>query len=122
MKQIIYGIVPSKSNGYKPIEKGMVKKQHIKEYERIFAIQYRLIQPMIKGKFALVMDVYFPSEAHDLDGALKIVLDMLQKIGAVKNDNKNYKLIIDKYIDKANPRIELEIYELAVQQNTGAST
>lgn len=91
----------------------MFKKEHIKEYEKSFAIQYRLWHKRIEGKFKLTMDVYFPSEQHDIDGVLKVVLDCLQKIGAVKNDKMCYRLErIDKHIDKINPRIEFEVNEL----------
>lgn len=109
MKQIIYGTPPSKSNSYTPVGNRMFKKQNVKDYEKTFILQYRLHHKRIEGYFKLTMTVYFPSESHDLDGSLKVILDCLQKLGAVKNDKNNKELHIYKEIDEANPRIEFEL-------------
>jgi len=43
---------------------------------------------------------------------MKIVLDCLQRVKAIKNDNKTVGLFIRKFLDKLNPRIEFEIKEV----------
>ena len=60
----------------------------------------------------LHIDVYFTSNSHDLDNCLKIILDCLQKIEAIKNDNNCVKIIAAKYKDKTKPRIEFSLVEV----------
>jgi Holliday junction resolvase RusA-like endonuclease len=117
-KQVILGDIPSKSNGYKIILVGTKDKQHgslaktkvLKDYEHSFFIQcnkYR--NANIDTYFTLEVEVYYSSQRPDLDGCFKILLDCLQKVGAVKNDNKCTRIVADKYLDKANPRIEFMV-------------
>jgi Holliday junction resolvase RusA-like endonuclease len=47
--------------------------------------------------------------SSDLDNHCKVVLDCLQKAGAIVNDNKCVKIVAEKFIDKVNPRIEFKI-------------
>jgi Holliday junction resolvase RusA-like endonuclease len=114
MKQTIYGTVPSKSNCYKIVQinghYSLAKQKALKRFENDFYIQcnhYR--NANIDGYFELHMDVYYPSQRADLDNSLKIVLDCLQRVKAVKNDNKTVGLFIRKFLDKVNPRVEFEI-------------
>lgn len=67
---------------------------------------------MIEGFFELYVNVYYPSNRSDLDGALKCLLDSLQKVGAIKNDNKCVKIVAQKFIDKERPRVEFELKEV----------
>lgn len=115
-KQIIYGNPPSKSNSYKIItingHGSLGKTASLKKYENDFFIQcnkYR--NKNIDGYFELYLDVYFQSQRSDLDGCFKIILDCLQKVKAIKNDNKCIKIEANKYLDKSNPRIEFKIVE-----------
>lgn len=119
MKQVILGNVPSKSNCYKIIAlkgKGgklhgsLAKTEALKRYENNFFIQcnqYR--NKTITGYFEFYVDVFYPSQRSDLDNSLKITLDCLQNIKAIKNDNKCVKIVANKYLDKKNPRIEFEL-------------
>ncbi len=111
MKQIIYGQVPSKSNGYRMSGHFMYKKKAVIDYEESFylqCVQYRDLNH--EGFFELYMDVYFQSNRSDIDGSLKIILDTLQKkVKAFSNDNKCLLLHIRKGVDKLNPRIEFEL-------------
>ena len=117
MKQVIYGTVPSKSNCYKIVtingHASLAKQKALKQFEKDFYIQcnkYR--NANIDGYFELHMDVFYPSQRADLDNSLKIVLDCLQHVKAIANDNRCTGLVIQKYLDKANPRIEFEIKEI----------
>ena len=114
MLQIINGNTPSKSNSYKIItingHGSLGKTPALKKYENDFFIQcnhYR--NKMIDGYFELHIKVFYPSQRSDLDNSLKIVLDCLQRVKAIKNDNKCVKIVAEKYLDKLNPRIEFKI-------------
>lgn len=114
MIQTIHGKCPSKSNCYKIVtingHASLSKTKALREYEDKFYIQcnhYR--NANITGYVEFYIDVFYPSERSDLDNSLKVVLDCLQKCGAIKNDNKVVKIIARKFLDKNNPRIEFEI-------------
>lgn len=116
-KQVIYGQVPSKSNCYRIITQNghgsLCKTKALHQYEKDFYIQcnqYR--NKNIEGYFEFYIDVYYPNQKSDLDNAMKVVLDSLQKVNAIKNDNKCVKIVANKFLDKNNPRIEFEIKEV----------
>ena len=117
MKQTIHGKCPSKSNSYKIITiKGhgsLTKHDKLKEYEKSFYLQcnhYR--NRNIKGLFELHLNIYYENQRPDLDNCFKIVLDCLQSCRAIANDRNCVKIVAEKFIDKANPRIEFEIKEI----------
>lgn len=47
---------------------------------------------------------------HDIDGRIKFVLDLFEKAGAYGNDSEVTDLIVSKRFDKADPRMQVEIY------------
>lgn len=121
MVEKIIGQVPSKSNSYKIVtQKGadgyhasLAKKEGLKDYEKSFYLQcskYR--NKNIKGLFELNLRVFNSSQRPDLDNALKIILDCLQSCRAIENDRQCIKIIVEKFVDKTNPRIEFEIIEV----------
>lgn len=117
MKQVIYGKCPSKSNCYKIVKfkdrAGLAKTQALKSYEQSFILQCNKYRDKnIEGLFEFVVDVFYPSNRADLDNALKIILDCLQTVKAIKNDNKCIRIEANKFVDKINPRIEFEIKEV----------
>lgn len=112
--QTIKGVVPSKANQYKVItlygHGSLAKQKGLKEYEDKFYMQvgeYRNLG--LKGLFEFHCRVFYPSMRSDIDNALKVVLDCLQKTKTIENDNKCVKIIAEKFIDKENPRIEFKI-------------
>ena len=106
-KQIILGNCPSKSNSYRIAGKRLIKSDKLRGYEESFLLQRNRYKNLnIQGEFELHIDVYYPSRRSDLDNSLKVVLDCLQKVNAIENDNKCTKIIANKFLDKANPRIE----------------
>ena len=115
-RQIIYGDVPSKSNGYKVItingHSSLGKSKTLKEYEKNFFLQCSLRRRNIDHYFKFTLDCYFGSNRKDLDGCFKIILDCLQSCGAIKNDRLCAEIHARKLIDKLNPIIEFEIEEL----------
>ena len=116
-KVTIYGDVVSKSNQYKIINIGghasLKKSDAVKAFEQKFYLQNNLRNANISGFFELYMDAYFSSNRKDLDGAFKLVLDMLQSSKTIKNDRNCVKIVANKFIDKNNPRIEFTINEVA---------
>lgn len=113
MKQVILGVCPSKSNCYRIGHKGLFKTEALKKYEDSFYMQCNLYRNKnITGRFEFVMDVYYPSDRADLDNSCKAALDCLQKCKAIENDRKCVRIVLQKFIDKANPRIEFVITEV----------
>ena len=117
MKQTILGRCPSKSNCYRIVRinnrSTLAKTPALKKYESDFYMQcnkYRNVN--IQGFFELAVDVFYPSNRSDLDNSLKVVLDCLQSVNAIKNDNRCVAINARKFIDKTNPRIEFELKEI----------
>lgn len=112
--QIILGKCPSKSNSYKIVQIGkhssLAKTKVLIEYEKSFYLQCDIYRNKnISGLFEMYLSVYYDSNKADLDNSLKIILDCLQKVNAIKNDNNCVKIVAEKFIDKSNPRIEFEL-------------
>lgn len=108
---MITGNCPSKSNCYKVIKLGskcaLGKQKHLKSYENSFMVQMLQYKyDLIDTEFKFIIDVYYNSRRPDLDNALKVVLDCLQKVGAIKNDNKCIEIVAKKHLDKNNPRVK----------------
>ena len=117
MIQTIIGKCPSKSNCYKVIKLGnhasLAKTKVLTDYEKSFYLQcnqYR--NKNIEGLFELKLKVYYDSNRADLDNSLKVILDCLQKVNAIKNDNNCIRILAEKFIDKASPRIEFSLTEV----------
>lgn len=115
--KVIFGKVPSKSNGYKIACRNgiamMYKSAALKQYEKDFYMQIgSLRDSMIEGYIKVKIDVYYPSNRSDLDGSQKVFFDCLQTARVIKNDNKVVEILARKFVDKVNPRIEFEIKEV----------
>ena len=111
--QIILGKVPSKSNCYRIItiagHNSLGKTKALREYERNFFIQCGLRGLEIADYFEFHCRVFYPSQKSDLDNSLKILLDCLQMTKTIRNDNLCVKIVVEKFVDKTNPRIEFKI-------------
>ena len=115
--QVINGKCPSKSNCYTIIKiKGISslgKTKALTEYEKSFYLQCNLYRNAnITGLFELELSVFNESNRADLDNSLKIILDCLQKVNAIKNDNSCIKIVAQKFIDKDRPRIEFKLIRI----------
>lgn len=115
-RQVIYGLVPSKSNSYRVItlhgHGSLCKTSKCRKYEESFFMQCDMRGLNIATRFRLDMSVYFSSDRPDLDNACKIVLDCLQACEAIKNDRLCSEIIARKFVDKNHPRVEFEITQL----------
>ena len=115
--QTISGNTPSKSNCYRVVTIGghrsLAKSNALKKYEDSFFMQcgkYRNLN--IDKYFEFHCKVFYPSMRTDVDNALKILLDSLQKTKTIKNDNLCVKVVAEKFIDKDNPRVEFKIISI----------
>ena len=91
----------------------MAKTKVLTDYEKSFHLQcnkYRNVN--ITGLFEIELRVFNESNRADLDNALKIILDCLQKVKAISNDNNCIKILAEKFIDKDKPRIEFRLIKL----------
>jgi len=110
---VILGQVPSKSNGYKIGNNRLYKSSLLKEYEYSFAFQIKKhLKETFAEPFKIWIHVYFQSNRSDLDNAAKVILDCLQSSGMILNDRLCSILVMEKYIDKDNPRIEFKINKI----------
>ena len=121
MKEVIYGLIVSKSNSYTigkvNGQSRIVKSNLMKQYERSFIKQCTKYKgKSISTPFKLICDVYYPDYIHDLDGSLKGLLDCLQYVGAITNDNLCVEISAKRHYDKFYPRVEFEIEEINEQK------
>ena len=111
-KEVIIGLVPSKSNGYRISRNRLYKTKALMDFEEAFALQCRKYKGKMITWFEFELNVYYPNNRSDLDGSFKVILDCLQKVGAIENDNKCLGIVARKFLDKKNPRIEFKIKEV----------
>ena len=115
-KVTIYGDVVSKSNQYRIItvngHASLKKSNAVKAFEEKFYLQNPLRNANISNFFAIYLDAYFSSNRKDLDGAFKLVLDVLQSSKTIKNDRLCTEIHARKFIDKNQPRLEFTIVEV----------
>lgn len=113
LEATIIGNVPSKSNSYKVIPRGLIKSTALNKYEESFLWQVGAIRnTLISTPFEFYVDIYYPSKRSDLDNSLKIILDCLQRAKIITNDNNCCKIVARKFIDKETPRLNLIIIPL----------
>jgi len=110
-KMTILGDCPSKANSYKIItfngHSKLGKTKVLQSYEKAFALQCKYRGLDIKEFFSIDLDVYYPNNRKDLDGAWKIILDCLQTNGVIHNDRECLEL------HSRNPRVEITIRTMA---------
>jgi len=114
----IYGNVPSKNSSRQLIwnkrtgRPMIISSKETIQYEKDFAIQ---IRKEYKNRFSkddrleIKIDWYASNYRSDIDNIPKVILDCLQKNEVIYNDNKIDKLVIQRYLDKDNPRVEIII-------------
>jgi Holliday junction resolvase RusA-like endonuclease len=98
--------VPLKQNPYKTIPNA-----ECRAFERDFALQVPRAAKQAIGSVKRLLrakvTVFYPSMRSDLDCAF--LYDLLQKNGVVRNDRYIRKKEELALIDKANPRVEIEV-------------
>jgi len=68
-----------------------------------------IFRQLILGDVGIVLRLYRPRRAGDLDGYFKAVFDALTGIAWV-DDSQITKIEAERFDDKTNPRVEIEIY------------
>jgi Holliday junction resolvase RusA-like endonuclease len=105
----------SKSNSYKVTKSGRLRvSKEVEVFESFFIklLPEEVANANIENPFCLELDLWVQNKAQDLDNLAKSILDCLETAGAFENDNLCYRLIMNKFIDKNDPRIKLKLYEL----------
>ena len=62
----------------------------------------------LEGQLCVNITMFLKRD-RDIDGSLKLLFDLLQKMGFCINDSQIYDLRVKKLKDKDNPHIEVEI-------------
>lgn len=96
-----------------PVRASRAAKVLISEEGRRFKARCRLVaqaqcRKPIDGPVELIATVYFRDRRRDLDNVLKPLLDALQGVVYI-NDSQVCRIDFRKAIDKANPRIEMQV-------------
>lgn len=111
--ETIYGQIIGKANNYQIDPRHyarIIKSDKVRAYEREFIRQCTIYKgKQINCPFELVVAVYYRHHNFDLDNSLKTLLDCLQYVGAITNDNLCTRIIADKMLDPATPRVEFSI-------------
>lgn len=67
--------------------------------------------PVIEGDIITVLKLYFPNKVMgDIHNYPKSICDGIEKSGIILNDKQLKPFIILDFIDKENPRVEIELY------------
>ncbi len=116
-KEIIYGVIVSKTNHYYAdvdvcgqcrifVDDAWLR------YKSKFLEQVTIYKNRnIFNPFILYVDVYFIREVFDLDNAVKSLCDLLQDCHAIVNDSQCLEIHARKFVDKITPRVEFSIVE-----------
>ena len=62
----------------------------------------------LSGSVAVTLRVYRPAKRMDLDNAVKILLDSLIGVAYI-DDSQIVRIVAERYDDKRNPRVEVEV-------------
>jgi Holliday junction resolvase RusA-like endonuclease len=97
-----------------------VAKNYAKDFCKQIMEHHRLLADY-DGGLVVSMVIYAVSKRQDLDSYSKILLDSMQAARIIKNDNRVDELYLRRFIDKANPRVEIKLWasqKLSVSQSS----
>ncbi|MFR3072647.1 MAG: RusA family crossover junction endodeoxyribonuclease, partial [Paeniclostridium sp.] len=70
--------------------------------------------PCIEEDLITILKLYFPNKRMgDLHNYPKSICDGIEKSGIIKNDKQLKPVLLFDFIDKENPRVEIELYPLS---------
>lgn len=88
-----------------------VKSAKLLGFERAFLAQVPAsAKQCLTADVAVTIDAYYPDRRSDL--SLEAVYDLLETAGVIKNDRQVKRKIENWNLDRANPRLEIEIEEM----------
>lgn len=100
----------------------MVHSVEFKTYAKKIAIQWikQCKEQIRSGAWQITIRSYWPRQRHldvdfalgDVDAAISGILDSLEYGEAIDDDIRFVRAIVEKYYDKTNPRVELEISQV----------
>lgn len=116
-KQTIFGNPVSKSNSriisHRYVNKKLVpffvKSKSAQDYQKDFYYQVS-IRPNLQCDLILICKIYYQSRRNDLDESL--IMDCLQYSRVIANDRQIKEKHIYGFVDKLNPRCEIELCSL----------
>lgn len=115
MKPIAFTVpYPPSANRYWRVWRGhAVLSNEARAYKRsvCLALKASGVKPL-DGPLRLVLRVYRPRKAGDLSNRIKVLEDALQD-AAFEDDAQIVSIVADRFDDKARPRVEVEISEVA---------
>lgn len=115
----LHGAPMSGTNSKQRLQMGnrvvMLPSRRAVEWQRdmVAQLQAKHQAPAIAGPVSLSLSFFRQKRVGDLDNFAKPVLDALQKAGVIANDNLVSELHMYRLYDRANPRTEIVITELA---------
>jgi len=84
-----------------------------REYkEKVAAICIRYQIPMLLDEVAVTVRIYRKARRGDIDNFMKVLLDSLRGY-VYKDDSQIIQLHVYRFDDKANPRAEVEVKDMA---------
>src|SRR6476620_506431 len=81
----------------------------VKYREDVWALTVR--EPRLVDPVAVALKFYRPRKSGDLDNRIKILMDALQ-LNCLQDDSQVAEIHADRFEDKAQPRVEVEITPL----------
>ena len=81
--------------------------------------QAKRIEPLLEGDLEANIKIYYSSRRPDLDASL--VLAALEGLW-YKNDRQFKRLVLEKYLDKKNPRVDVFVNEISDWDESGLGT
>lgn len=117
-REIIHGQILAKANHYQAVPdtanggRRIILDEAFRAYAKSFKEQCHIYKDRgIDRPFLLFCHVWYSSSRFDLDNSLKTLLDLLQDVGAIKDDNLCIEIHSCKHLDPVRPRIEFAIAE-----------
>jgi crossover junction endodeoxyribonuclease RusA len=75
---------------------------------------------LLDGDIAVSLKLYRPQKKGDIDNRIKVLLDALQGV-AFENDSQIVELHVFRYDDKANPGVEVELWQVVENERDEAN-
>lgn len=102
----------SKSNQRRLVTIGgkprMIKSKKALAYSDEFAIHCPQLPEPLEGSLEVEMVIWYGSRRPDIDGGASLILDLMQ--GRIyKNDRQVDRLVVEKKLDRENPRADIRV-------------
>lgn len=103
---------PSVNTYWRQVNNRIYTTHEAKKYKQTVAKQCTIEGHVpLDGSVAVDIKVFRPAKRGDLDNTLKVSLDSLKGF-CFHDDKQIVKIVAERYDDKDNPRIEIEITQL----------